>query len=114
MKRWKLTTGAIFFIAVIVAVLFYNKSRMAKATPKGIQDVYYVTVDHAVKKNLSESLSIVGVINANNDVNVISETQGKVTQVFAKVGDYVKGFDSSTRTIRDNVVVSVHKRILEE
>ena len=52
MKRWKLTTGAIFFIAVIVAVLFYNKSRMAKATPKGIQDVYYVTVDHAVKKNL--------------------------------------------------------------
>ena len=89
MKRWKLTTGAIVAIAIIVALLFYNKHRMAKATTKGIQDVYYVTVDHAVKKNLSESLSIVGVINANNDVNVISETSGKVTQVFVKVGDYV-------------------------
>ena len=48
----------------------------------------YVSVDHAVKKTLSKTLSIVGIINANNDVNVISETQGKVTQVFAKVGDY--------------------------
>lgn len=88
MKKWKLTTGAIFVIVVIVALLFYNKHRMAKATPKGIQDVYYVSIEQAVKKNLSETLSIVGVINANNDVNVISETQGKVTQVFAKVGDY--------------------------
>jgi RND family efflux transporter MFP subunit len=61
---------------------------MAKATPKGIQDVYYVSIEQAVKKNLSETLSIVGVINANNDVNIISETSGKVTQVFAKVGDY--------------------------
>ena len=88
MKRWKLTTGAVVVIAVIVAILFYNKYRMAKATPKGIQDVYYVTVDHAAKKSLSESLSIVGIVNANNDVNVISETSGKVTQVFAQVGDY--------------------------
>lgn len=88
MKTWKLTTGAVVIIAVIVAILFYNKYRMAKATPKGIQDVFYVSVDKSVNQNLSESLSIVGIINANNDVNVISETSGKVTQVFAKVGDY--------------------------
>lgn len=88
MKKWKLTAGAVFVLAVIVALLFYNKHRMAKATPKGIQDVYYVSVENAAKKELSESLSLVGVITANNDVNVISETQGKVTAVFAQVGDY--------------------------
>lgn len=88
MKKWKLTTGAVVVIAVIIALLFYNKHRMAKATPKGIQDVYYVSVEQAAKKSLSETLSIVGVINANNDVNIISETQGKVTQVYVKVGDF--------------------------
>jgi len=88
MKKWKLTTGAIFVLVVIVALLFYNKHRMAKATPKGIQDVYYVSVKNVETKNLAESLSLVGVINANNDVNVISETQGKVIAVFANVGDY--------------------------
>ncbi len=88
MKKWKLTASAVFVLAVIVALLFYNKHRMAQATPKGIQDVFYVSVENAAKKELSESLSLVGVITANNDVNVISETQGKVTAVFAKVGDY--------------------------
>jgi RND family efflux transporter MFP subunit len=33
---------------------------------------------------------MVGTIVANNDVNVVSETQGRVTGVRAKVGDYVK------------------------
>lgn len=88
MKRWKLAAGTGLVLVVIVALLFYNKHRMAQATPKGIQDVYYVSVETAAKKTLSETLSIVGVINANNDVNIISETQGKVTRVLANVGDY--------------------------
>jgi RND family efflux transporter MFP subunit len=39
---------------------------------------------------LVNTISLVGVVNASNDVNVISEAQGLVVGVKIKVGDYVK------------------------
>ncbi len=88
MKRWKLIVSVVVVLAIIIAVLFMNKRKMAATTAGGIKDVYYVSVEKAEKKNLTESLSMVGTINANYDVNIISEAAGKITGVFTKVGDY--------------------------
>jgi len=88
MKRWKAIVSVIVVLAIIIAVLFMNKQKMAATTAGGIKDVYYVSVDKVSKKDLSETLSLVGNITANNDVNIVSETAGKVTAVFTKVGDY--------------------------
>ncbi len=88
MKRWKLIAGVIIAVTVIVTILAFNKKKLSQTNAGGIQDVYYVTVEKVVKKNLPQSLSLVGSIIANNDVNIISETSGKITAVFAKVGDY--------------------------
>ncbi len=88
MKRWKLIVSVVVVFAIIIAVLFMNKRKMAATTAGGIKDVYYVSVGKAEKKNLIESLNMVGTITANDDVNIISEAAGKITGVFTKVGDY--------------------------
>lgn len=88
MKNWKLILAATVVILIIGSILFINKKKMSAASVGGIKDVYYVKVEKAVVKELANSFSLVGTITANNDVNIISETAGKVTAVFAKVGDY--------------------------
>lgn len=88
MKHWKSIVSAIVILVIIIAVLFMNKRKMSATTAGGIKDVYYVSVEKVSKKDLTETLNLVGNIAANNDVNIISETAGKVTAVFTKVGDY--------------------------
>lgn len=88
MKNWKLILAATVLILIVGSILFINKKKMSAANIGGIKDVYYVKVEKAAIKELSESFSLVGTITANNDVNIISETAGRVTAVFAKVGDY--------------------------
>ncbi|MCX6174883.1 MAG: efflux RND transporter periplasmic adaptor subunit [Ignavibacteriales bacterium] len=88
MKKWKVIVSVIVILVIIIAILFMNKRKMAATTAGGIKDVYFVSVDKVAKKDLAETLSLVGNITANNDVNIISETSGKITAVFTKVGDY--------------------------
>lgn len=88
MKRWKIIVPAVLAAVLIAAVLFMNKQKMEATTAGGIKDVYYVSVEKVTKKDITETLSLVGNITANNDVNIISETAGKITAVYAKVGDY--------------------------
>jgi RND family efflux transporter MFP subunit len=88
MKNWKAIVGVIVALAVIVTVLVINKKKLARSTSGGIQDVYYVSVVNAEKKNLSSTVTLTGTVIANNDVNIISETSGKVVANFTKVGDY--------------------------
>ena len=88
MNKRKLIIWVTVILVVIVAILIMNKKKMSSYTAGGIKDVYYVSVEKASKKNLSASLSLVGTVYANNDVNIVSETSGKITGVYAKVGDY--------------------------
>lgn len=79
----------LLFTAAIIAILLYNKSKMnVSALPKN-QDVYYVSVSTVEKKSINAEFSLVGTISANNDVNIISETSGKVTDIYFNTGDYV-------------------------
>lgn len=90
MKQWKSIVSVIVILAIIIAVLFMNKRKMTATTAGGIKDVYYVSVEKVFKKDFSETLNMVGNIAANNDVNIISETAGKITAVYTQVGDYKK------------------------
>jgi len=48
-----------------------------------------VSIIIAQKQRLVTNILLVGTINASNDVNVISETQGTVKEIYVKVGQYV-------------------------
>jgi len=91
-KARKLRLWVIVFAvtAGTVALLISNRAHMAaKATTEIITSVP-VTVTPVEKQKLTDRISVVGTIAANNDVWVVSETQGRVTRVFVEVGDYVK------------------------
>lgn len=88
MKNWKVIVAVVVALTVIVTILVINKKKLSAANQGGIKNAFYVTIEKVEKKNLSSTLSLTGTINANNDVNIMSETSGKVVAVFAKVGDY--------------------------
>lgn len=88
MKNWKAIVGVVVVIGIIVTILAINKKKLAANTSGGIDITYYVSVENVAKKNLTSQLSLTGTIYANNDVNVLSETSGRVVAVYAKVGDY--------------------------
>jgi RND family efflux transporter MFP subunit len=88
MGKTKYIIIGVVFIVAVVAILFYNKSKMQAQSQVQYQDKYYVSVTKVEKKNPSEVLSLVGTVTANNDVNIISETTGRITNVYAGVGDY--------------------------
>jgi RND family efflux transporter MFP subunit len=83
----------ISLIAVIVIILYFILKPPSKTEiinkDKILGDVS-VTVTSVKKEKISNLISLVGVIHANNDVNVISETQGLVLGLKVKTGDYVK------------------------
>jgi RND family efflux transporter MFP subunit len=90
MKRIKVTAIALVVLAAIVTILVYNKNSRAEAVAKSeILREIPVTIAAVARRTLQENLTLVGTTYANNDVNVLSETQGRVTAVTAKLGDYV-------------------------
>jgi RND family efflux transporter MFP subunit len=90
MKNWKVIVGVVAVFLIIAAILFMNKKKMAASTSGGVNAAYYVSVEQVTKKNLIANFILTGTISAFNDVNIMSETSGKVTEVFVNVGDYKK------------------------
>jgi len=90
MKNWKAIVGIAVALIVIITILVINKKKMSASTSGGVNVAYYVTVDKVVKKNLTSNFTLTGTVNAYNDVNIMSETSGKVTEVFVNIGDYKK------------------------
>ena len=81
-------------VVVMLGLLFYNKSTRAAQTPDAsILRAIPVTVATAHTRRIREELSLVGTLWANNDVNVASETTGRITAVEAKVGSFVHAGD---------------------
>ncbi|HEX8919640.1 MAG TPA: efflux RND transporter periplasmic adaptor subunit, partial [Chloroflexota bacterium] len=82
---------ALIILAAIIAVLMYNKKMRAAAVPTSeILRRVPVTVAPVSMRPLQDTLTLVGTVYANNDVNVISETQGRITKLHVAVGDYVR------------------------
>jgi RND family efflux transporter MFP subunit len=89
MNNKKVIVVSVIILAVIVAILFYNKSRSKAKSTSEILTSISVSVAKVEKQNLTSTRSMVGTIAANNDVAIISETSGKVTAVYAEVGQHV-------------------------
>jgi RND family efflux transporter MFP subunit len=87
-KKTKYISITVVVFAVIVAILFYNKAKMKADTANLKFDSYPVTVAKVEKKQISRDLELVGNIEANNDVQIVAEAQGRVVKVSARVGDY--------------------------
>src|SRR3972149_7551243 len=88
MKKTKYISITVVILGVIIAVLFYNKAKMKANTSNLKFDSYPVTVAIVEKKQVSKSLELVGTIEANNDVAIVAEAQGRVVKVSAEIGDY--------------------------
>jgi RND family efflux transporter MFP subunit len=89
MNKTKIIGVTILIIAIIVVILFYNKSKNMAKSQSDILSATTVSVAKVERMHLAATQSIVGTISANNDVSIISETQGKVTAVFAEIGQHL-------------------------
>jgi RND family efflux transporter MFP subunit len=78
----------IAILCLILAILMNNRIKMDKSIKSEIITDVPVNVVKVQKENMKEQLSLVGTITANNDVMIVSETQGRVKQVFAEVGNF--------------------------
>ncbi|HUN67088.1 MAG TPA: efflux RND transporter periplasmic adaptor subunit [Bacteroidota bacterium] len=86
-NRTKYLGTGLVTLVLIIAVLFYNKSRMAAEAKNDVITTVPVSVTVVKQRPLHDVRAFTGTIAANNDVAIISETQGKVTAVLADVGD---------------------------
>ncbi len=88
MKRTKIILTVTIILTAIIGVLLYNKSQMVARSMNNASNAIPVSVVAVDKITTTYARSFTGTITANNDVAIVSETEGKVTEVFAKVGDY--------------------------
>ena len=86
--KWILIVGVI--VAGAITILLNNKARSDEKARRGqeVEKAISVAVAKVSKGKITKELSMVGTIVANNDVAIVSETDGRVTSVAAKVGDY--------------------------
>ncbi|MFI5251651.1 MAG: efflux RND transporter periplasmic adaptor subunit [Bacteroidota bacterium] len=92
-KKTKALLGLVAIIAVIIAILFYNKSKMAAQSDNQIINSCAVSIAEVKKDLVSNVNSLVGTVVANHDVAIAAEAAGKVVAVLAEVGDYKKKGD---------------------
>lgn len=92
-RKRKLALLSILLIFVVfgsVALLLNNKAKMKEKISKNvILSEFPVTVEPATIEELNLSLEYVGSVFAFSDVNIQSESPGKIVQVKVDVGDYV-------------------------
>jgi RND family efflux transporter MFP subunit len=88
MKTFKYAAGIFIVFAAIVAVLFYNRSKLLANTNNGEITSLPVTVAEASRRQLDETDEVVGTVSANNDVAIVSEAEGKVKEIHAEIGEY--------------------------
>ncbi len=92
MNKYRIISISVVVLGVSLGFIMKNQpsNDPQSAAPAGISTAYSVSVVTAAKQNVTERFSSVGTITANNDVAIISETQGRVVKVYTEVGDYKK------------------------
>lgn len=90
MKKILIPTTIIVFLAIIIGVLEYNKSKAEQAIVKQTFNQYAipVTIAEAEITDLSSALTLVGTIMAGSDVNIVAEAGGRILQLHANPGQY--------------------------
>jgi RND family efflux transporter MFP subunit len=88
MKNLKYYVIAFFLFAALIMMLLNNRAQLEAKARNDKISAYPVTVSTVELKEIANNIVLVGTIVGDNNVQIISEAQGKVTGVFAKVGDY--------------------------
>jgi len=88
MKKLKYYIISFVLFAALVLVLLNNRAKLEAKAKNDKISAYPVTVSTVEQKEVSNNIELVGTIVGDNDVQIISEAQGKVTGIFANVGDY--------------------------
>ncbi len=89
MNRFRIISTLVIITGVVSTILMTsNKARSNDQSGNSITTSYSVSVVTAAKQNISDNFSLVGTIAANNDVVIVSETQGRVVKVNAQVGEF--------------------------
>ena len=88
MNKSKTLFISLTVLVSVVAVLMYNKSKMEARSKNDLQKSIPVSVATVSKMKLSDDNTLVGTVTANNDIAIISETEGRVTAIHARIGDF--------------------------
>ena len=88
MKKLKYYVISFILFAALILVLLNNRAQLEAKAKNDKISAYPVTVSTVERKAVSNNIELVGTIVGENDVQVISEAQGKVTGIYANVGDY--------------------------
>lgn len=89
MKKLKVIGFTLLALAVVIATLLHNKSKIAARAKTDRITTVPVRIAKVENAALDAELSLVGTIVGDRDVAVIAETVGRVTAVYASVGDRV-------------------------
>ena len=107
-NKIKYTAIVVIAFAAITAILLHNRSQIKAEENVERINAYPVNVDTVTFKRLTDRLNLVGTIEAINDVPIVSEAQGKVTNVYAQVGDYKKA-GSTLFQLEDDLELAAFK-----
>ena len=107
-KNLKYIAIVVIAFIVIIAILMHNKSQIKAAENVEKIDAYPVNVDTVGLIHITDHLNLVGTIQANNDVPIVSEALGKVIHIYAQVGDFKKS-GSMLMQLEDDVELASFK-----
>ncbi|MCK9408900.1 MAG: efflux RND transporter periplasmic adaptor subunit [Bacteriovoracaceae bacterium] len=94
MTKYRILSISIVILGVSLGFIMNNQAAEGETTQtpatktSNIATAYSVSVVTASKQNVSNKLSLIGTIAANNDVVILSETNGRVIKVNAEIGEY--------------------------
>lgn len=90
MKKVFIVLGGIILVGFVILILVMNKNKNEQKQKQiAVVTSFSVTVQQVEKKFLDENFTLTGTINANRELAVISETQGKIKAVYFNIGDFV-------------------------
>ena len=95
MKKRKniIVIGITIIVVILIAVRLVANKQALDAEQKSVSEfttVIPVVIDTVVHKNISNNFNVNGSFEALSEVNVVSEITGKVMQILAETGSYVK------------------------
>ena len=93
MKRVRVIVIGVIIFGGVVSVLLHNRAEITAKAKPDILTAIPVSIVGATSQAVGDTLSLVGTITGNNDVVVVSETEGRVTRVLVQVGDHVRAGD---------------------
>jgi len=85
-KTFFYVISLLIIIAVVVILISNRKINLEKSKKNVIMQSFPVTVTPVSMKSLDESLAMTGTVYANSEVQVLSETQGRVINLYTDIG----------------------------